>query len=69
MQRSKSRYKIVPTIHKGFGNCWALKDADLVVGVFVAKEFAENRKLALERLNEEQFLLQTTKNQPLVIVD
>jgi hypothetical protein len=67
MTRKKSNYRIVPTTHEKFGACWALKEGKSVIGVFVTKDYAERRKLQLEKQTEEDFLIETTKNQELVI--
>jgi hypothetical protein len=63
--KSKSIYRIVPTVHEKMGSCWALKDGNVIVGTFASKRMAEKRKLQLEAKTLEDFSLITQINQEL----
>lgn len=65
--RKKSKYRIVPTNHEKLGSCWALKEGEVLVGTFINKQAAENRKVQLEAKTVEDFLLVKTVNQELKI--
>jgi hypothetical protein len=67
MPRKKSKYRIVPTNHEKLGSCWALKEGEVLVGTFINKQAAENRKVQLEAKTIEDFLLIKTINQELKI--
>lgn len=67
MPRKKSKYRIVPTNHEKLGSCWALKEGEVLVGTFINKQAAENRKVHLEAKAAEDFLLVKTVNQELKI--
>ena len=67
MPRKKSKYRIVPTNHEKLGSCWALKEGEVLVGTFINKQSAENRKVQLEAKTVEDFLLIKTVNQELKI--
>ena len=65
--RKKSKYRVVPTIHEKFGNCWAVKLGDVVDSVFVTKLNADKRKALLDQKELENYLLVKTASQKLKI--
>lgn len=69
MTRKKSRYRIVPSTNEKYGSCWALKEGELTLGMFISKQHAEKRKLQLESKSFEDFLITSTRNQELKIED
>ena len=67
--RKRSKYRVVPTIHQKFGNCWAVKLGDVVDSVFVTKAHADKRKAVLDQKEFENYILVKTTNQKLKIED
>jgi hypothetical protein len=67
MNIKKSKYRIVPTISEKLGSCWALKQGEVVIGTFITKVHAENRRMQLDRKSLEDFVLIKTINQELKI--
>ena len=67
--RKRSKYRVVPTIHQNFGNCWSVKLGDVVDSVFVTKAAADKRKAALDQKEFENYILVKTSNQKLKIED
>ena len=65
--RKRSKYRVVPTVHQKFGNCWAVKLGDVVDSVFITKAYADNRKAALDKSEFENYLLTKSVNQKLKI--
>ena len=63
----KSSYRVVPTQHEKFGACWAIKQGKVVVGTFISKIKADQKKMALDAMEQEDCLLGKTKNQELKI--
>ena len=63
----KSNYRVVPMQHEKFGACWAIKQGKLLVGTFISKLKADQKKMALDAMEQEDFLLGKTKNQELKI--
>lgn len=55
MKQTKSVYRIVPTVTEKLGACWALKQDNTVVGIFVSKQLAEAQKKKLETINLDNF--------------
>ena len=67
VMRKRSKYRVVPTVHQKFGNCWAVKLGDVVDSVFITKAHADNRKAALDKSEFENYLLTKSVNQKLKI--
>jgi hypothetical protein len=61
----KSSYRVVPTTHEKFGACWEVKQGKSSFGIFISKVKADKKKLDLESLEQEKFLIAETKNQEL----
>jgi len=61
----KSSYRVVPITHEKFGACWEVKQGKASFGVFISKIKADKKKLDLESLEQEKFLITETKNQEL----
>jgi hypothetical protein len=57
----KSNYRIVPVQN----NMWSLKDGNTVIGTFISRPHAERKLTMLRKLEDENFLLEKTKNQEL----
>lgn len=64
---SKSVYRVVPVTNEKLGDCWAIKDGNIILSTFISKLLAEKRKLQLESKIVEDFLLVKTINQELKI--
>jgi len=64
---SKSVYRIVPVTNEKLGACWAIKEGNVILSIFISKQLAEKRKLQLESKVVEDFLLVKTINQELKI--
>jgi hypothetical protein len=67
MSTKKIKYRVVPTVHEKFGSCWAVKDGDVLLKVFINKQSADKFLLNVEKQIEENFLLQKRINQELKI--
>jgi hypothetical protein len=61
----KSSYRVVPTTHEKFGACWEVKQGKSSFGIFISKVKADKKKLDLESLEQEKFLIAETTNQEL----
>lgn len=57
----KSNYRIVPIQN----NLWTLKDGNTVIGTFISRPSAERKLSMLRKLEDENFVLEKTKNQEL----
>jgi len=61
----KSGYRVIPVTHEKFGACWEVKQGLVSFGIFINKVKADKKKLDLEFLDREKFLLSETQNQEL----
>lgn len=64
-KNKKSGYRVVPITHEKFGACWEVKQGLTSYGIFINKVKADKKKLDLEALDQEKFLLSETVNQEL----
>ncbi len=61
----RSPYRIVPGENEKFGKVWFIKEGDAILHTFITKQHAEKTKAQLEKMLQEDYLIESTKSQEL----
>jgi hypothetical protein len=63
--RKRSPYRIVPGENDKYGKVWFIKEGDIVLHTFITKLHAEKTKAHLDKILQENYLIEKTSNQEL----